>query len=239
MTFWCLGTPEKLSGYGARADWDESMDSEQIICPLSEGHMRGGDRIGKLAVTLPSPRVGDLIWTWGSTECLVRDHVVSRFKEAGFTGFETAPVTVTEVGGRRDARPQGGDADAQPPRLWEFVVTGWAGEAADESGIRLTEYCEGCKSLTYSAATRPERLIEEAQWDGSDFFIVWPLPKFIFVTERVAELIRAERYTGCQLVRPGDLDLTGGFGPGEPPPGRQVRGPEAFPDAEVMRFPPQ
>ena len=45
--------------------------------------------------------------------------------------------------------------------------------------------------------------------------MVWPLPLFIFVTDRVVpQLIRDNRLTGAVLKQPTDLDLSGGFGPG-------------------------
>jgi hypothetical protein len=118
------------------------------------------------------------------------------------------------------------------------VVTGWAGEATRESGITMLEHCEACGHTTYSDCTCPKRLIDLSLWDGSDFFIVWPLPKFVFVTDKVAELVRREEYSGVRLLRVGDLAFGGtGFTPGPPPPGRVVRGPEAFPGVEVTRLP--
>ena len=34
-----------------------------------------------------------------------------------------------------------------------------------------------------------ENLIDWSQWTGEDFFIVWPMPGFMLITERVAELL--------------------------------------------------
>ena len=52
-------------------------------------------------------------------------------------------------------------------------------------------------------------LIDASKWDGSDFFMVWPLPLFIFVTDRVVRAIHDSRLTGGVLKRPGDLDFSG------------------------------
>ncbi len=76
------------------------------------------------------------------------------------------------------------------------------------------------------------------RWNGSGFSIVWPFrPSTSLVTDRVARLIREEGYTGVKLVRAEEVDFTNstGFTPGLPPPGRRVRGPADFPDAEVRR----
>jgi hypothetical protein len=62
--------------------------------------------------------------------------------------------------------------------------------------------------LVYSGLTTPESLFKERQWDGSDIFIIWPLPRFIFVSDRVARLLRAEEITGVQLTRLEELPQT-------------------------------
>ena len=94
-------------------------------------------------------------------------------------------------------------------------MTGWGGVAPPESGIRLVEKCEGCGYLRYSGCENSERLIDVSQWDGSDFFIVWPLTGFIMVTDRVAKLIQENRLRGVVLKATGKLTFhTGGFTPG-------------------------
>jgi hypothetical protein len=230
--FWCLRSAESTHDY---AEWDEDVELEQITCPLREGHQRPGRRTGSLRVVLPSARVDDLVSTWYS-EWLVQSQVLERLRERGFTGFQALAVG---VGGIRSKRGETLPISEQEPQLWELSVTGWGGEAPAESGIQMTYYCEGCGHTRYSDCAHPEHLVDVDQWDRSDFFTVWPLPKFVLVTDRVADLIREEGYSGCQLVRPADLNLSGGFAPGRPPPGRSVRGPEAFPDAEVIRLPEQ
>jgi hypothetical protein len=40
---------------------------------------------------------------------------------------------------------------------------------------------------------------DDKQWDGSDVFIVWPMPCFVFVSERVANCIRDHQLTGVLL----------------------------------------
>jgi hypothetical protein len=39
-------------------------------------------------------------------------------------------------------------------------------------------------------------LIDPAAWDGSDLFIVWPLPLFRFAGERLANILREEKLPG-------------------------------------------
>ena len=187
------------------AEWaNDKMELEQIVCPVDKDHRRGGKRLTDLSVILPGGAVQDFVWTWYS-ECLAQDHVLELLRASGFTGFEVKPVKAEFKRA----------TDRRPPRLWEIVVTGWAGMAPPESGIKLVKHCDACGNLGYSACTHPDKIIDASQWDGSDFFIVWPLPAFIFVTGRVADTIRDHRLMGTALKPPGSLEVAGsGFSPG-------------------------
>jgi hypothetical protein len=200
--FWRLQSPESTV---KRADWaKDEVELEGVVCPINDDHQRAGKRLSDLSITLPTRAArDDLVWTWGS-ELLLRDRVLELFNANGFTGFRAKPVKV------KFKRP-----DGDPPRLWELNVTGWGGMAGAESGIKLVEECSACGLLRYSACENPGKLIDTSNWDGSDFFMVWPLPKFIFVTDRVARLIRDSRLTGAVLQRTVDLHFSGGgFGGG-------------------------
>ena len=52
-------------------------------------------------------------------------------------------------------------------------------------------------------------MIDASQWDGSDFFIVWPLPLYVFVTSRVVQVIRDHRLMGVRLKTPAELEIDG------------------------------
>jgi hypothetical protein len=209
--FYCLKSPLTLSPpeqflYGdpewyevyRHAEWTEDMDFEQVTCPLEpRGHMRPGDRIGDLHVILPSPLVPDFLWTWYS-EPIVTDHVRSLFEAAGFTGLRFGPVTVERVKYVRKG------AKVEIPRLWELIVTGRGGDAHPASGIRLLYECPGCGLRKYSSF-RNGIIVDEEQWDGSDFFTVNGYPRFILITEGVKDLIVENRLKNCAIVRSRDL----------------------------------
>ena len=203
--FWRLTNSDSTARY---AEWVRGeVRLERVTCAANEGHRRGGKRLTNLSVALRGRGVEDFVWTWLS-ECLVQDRVLELFKASGFTGFDVKPVKA------KFKRASAGD----PPSLWELVVTGWAGMAPAETGIKLIEECRACGLLRYSGCPNPGRLIDAAQWDGSDFFMVWPLPKFIFISDRVAQMIRDRSLTGAVLKRPTDI-FSGlasgcGFGPG-------------------------
>ncbi len=182
------------------AEWAENMDFEQITCPLYPlDHVRAGKRIGDLNVVLPSPKVPDLLWTQYS-ECLMTENVRSMFEDAGFSGFEALPVTVTRV---KFAR-KGTEYDI--PALWELCAIGRGGDAHPDTGVVPIEEsrCEACGYLRYSV---PENgvIVDESQWDGSDFFAVNVLSNLILITERVKDLIIKEELKDCHILRSRDL----------------------------------
>lgn len=202
--FWVLDSPPSLARL---AEWvHDEVETESIICPANDGHQRGGRRLTNLSVTLSGHDVEDIVWTWGGGP-LLTDHVLELFRSAGFTGFRVKPVKAVFKRSKE-----------RPPRLWELVVTGWGGIAPPESGVRLLERCDACGLHYYSQWTKPDKLIDPAQWDGSDFFLVWL--GGTFVTQRVADLIRTERLTGVVLKLPSEMvsaNRTGKIGAGPPP----------------------
>lgn len=219
QSFWKLSSPESVRGL---AEWDRNVRLDSIRCSKDAGHARPGRRLTDLSVRLTSTVVSDFVWTWHS-ECLIRDHVLAAFREQGFTGFDVRSVAARykRRGDRRDPCDDNPGVETrvasqtEVPRLWELVVTGWGGAAPPESGVHLASTCDACGLLVYSGITDPQRLIDASQWDGSDFFMVWPLPLYIFVTDRVAEFIERRRFRGAQLRPLAELRrTTNGFGPG-------------------------
>ena len=197
--FWHLCSPDTTAGL---AEWvDGEVHTDKVICPVEDGHQRGGKRLTNLSVMLPGRATKDFVWTWYS-ECLLTDRTLGVFASQGFSGFEVKPVKAAFKRAQR-----------KPPRLWELVVTGWAGMAPAESGIRLIEDCPACGLKRYSAWTNPERLVDAAEWDGSDFFMVWPLPGYIFVAGRVAQAIHEYALAGCALKPLADVVFPSGVIP--------------------------
>ncbi len=94
-------------------------------CPDHANHQRGGRRLKDLSVVLPDSQVQDFVWTWYS-ECLIQDHTLEMLRSNGLTGFDVRPV-----------KARFSTSAHQPPRLWELVLTGWAGLAGRKSGIQL------------------------------------------------------------------------------------------------------
>jgi hypothetical protein len=168
---------------------------ERVICPLRDGHNRGGKRIGELSIIVHPSVIKDFTFTW-SNDILVSRRVLDLFDKHRVTGFEARPAKV--------ALPK--KSQAHPPSLFELIITGWGGWAAPAAGLTLIESCPGCGHKVYAIA-EPSRLIDPAAWDGSDLFIVWPLPGYQFASDRLASILRQEQVSGVKLLPAKELPV--------------------------------
>jgi hypothetical protein len=160
---------------------------ETSYCPTGDEHFDGQRRATNLSVKVNHDKHDEqMIWTWGG-ECLVHESLVDEFSGQGFTGFQLKPATVRF----RDVRIS--------KSYQEIIAVGWAGVAPPESGIHVVHNCSRCHWKKYSSLTDGERLVDWSQWTGEDFFMVWPLPTFILITERVAKFLRRERVKSYSL----------------------------------------
>jgi hypothetical protein len=183
------GKPEWWSRFGS-AEWSEEVGG------LSTGRLRPpyGQAGVDLAVVLPTPKIGDFVWAWYGC-CIATDGTLSLFRHAGFTGFEARPVTVERI--ERLSRKHREEVSIPP--LWELLIQGKGGDAAPESGIYPLCEVEESGTVEYSSF-RNGIVVDENNWDGSDFFTVNGYPKFVLVSDRVKELIIGHQLTNCALI---------------------------------------
>jgi len=134
-----------------------------------------------------------MIWCWVEGQ-VIHESVLDEFERQGFTGYRTQPATVRFLDGLVSSD------------YHELVVTGWAGLVSPESGVRVKERCPACHWRQYTGIKNYERLIDWSQWTGEDFFIVWPLPKFILITERVAMSLLGFGVNSFELKALDDFD---------------------------------
>lgn len=186
------------------ADANESVrcELEKIRCPINPGHSIGR-RNSPLDMIIPCDPAPSMIFTWMS-ECLVQEPTRLIFVSERLTGFSVLPA-------RAKIKRTGRSIPVH-----EMAVTGWGGVAPEASGIRELERCPGCGLLVYSRIKAPEKLIDIHNWDGSDFFIVWPLPRFRFVTERVVEVCKRRGVTGVAFSQNWPITRrdSGSYSPG-------------------------
>ena len=163
-------------------------------CSVSDDHFASSRRLSDLALQVKHDRCNEMIIWAKPGECVVHEQLVSEMKQRNITGYRLRAATVRFRGGYLSKDYQ------------ELVVVGWAGVAPPESGIHLLKSCPACQWRKYSGLTNADELIDWGQWTGEDFFMVWPLPLFILITERVRGLLHdldAKSYSTRRLGRAG------------------------------------
>lgn len=174
---------------------DAQIDFEEVRCPIEpRNHFRVDKRISPLSVLLPNLKPQDVVWTWGS-ECLLQERVLQLLTQERFTGYRVIPVPQVQFAG----------GSRKPPKLWELIVNGSGGMPSPESGLRVLRVCPGCGLTDYSRVKQPSKLIDEKQWDGSDFFRLQAISGFIFVTDRVVQALRKNGITGWKAQALADM----------------------------------
>jgi hypothetical protein len=169
------------------------VDGRKYVRFTCQGH-RGAERqLGNLAIKITPSGVKDFTWSWMG-DILVSQHVLDLFAKHRVTGFETRSAEVIYPD----------SAKVQPPELFDLVVTGWGRLAAPEAGMKIVKSCPDCGDKTYTIADR-SRLIDSDAWDGSDLFVVWPLPRFRFASDRLANLLRQEKVSGLKLIPASEI----------------------------------
>jgi hypothetical protein len=184
---------ESSHGFDRRGIWTESVRRDSVICLLDPGHQRGGRRLTPLSIEFKERNMTeDVLWS-AYSECLIKHDVVRMFSELKLTGFSTRSAEVIAKGKKSALAYE------------EFVLTGWAGVAKPASGVHVTYRCDVCGHTEYSGVTDWSNLVDWAQWDGSDFFMVWPLPRFIFVIGSAVEKLEALRLSGATFSSVDEL----------------------------------
>lgn len=188
-TFSCFQGPNE---YRYKAEWASHVN-KYVILRNGDEHAWFFQRPFNCIVR--KQQMADIIWS-GILQCLISNHVLNLFREEGLTGFEVHPADV------RLMFPH----DPKEAVFWQLTVTGWGGMAGPSSGIRTISHAT--RSDVYSHCTRPAAIIDQKQWDGSDFFIVWPIPNYWWVSSRVAALLKRNKLKRCRLVSPQDLEFS-------------------------------
>jgi hypothetical protein len=193
--FWILREPDGDDAERREAKWDHTdLRYEQIRCPIDpDGHRRAGARISQLSIILPNVEPYDFVWS--AWECLVQEPVVQYFHDAGFTGYEAVP-----------AKTRFAKSSKQAPKFWELLARGSAGLISPESGYNVLKVCSGCGLIEYDTnISDPAKVVDEAKWDGTDFFCVEPVSEWIFVTDRVVQVLSRSRFKGWGAYSLGEM----------------------------------
>jgi hypothetical protein len=192
--FWLLAPPQNQK----RATLAEDTELQQITCPTDENHRRGGRRLGDVRATIDPNGIRDFTWTW-QRDILASEHLLDVFLKHRVTGYEIRRAVISYP--KRSVE--------KAPPLYELITIGWGGMASNAAGLKVRDACKACKYTDYTIA-EPARLIDAASWDGSDLFIVWPLPLFRFASDRLAGILRAEKVTGARLIPAAEIPFERG-----------------------------
>ena len=163
-----------------------------IKCPVYDGHQRAKrNRDQNLSIEIKKPKMGDFVTTVFS-DWLITDRVAEIFEKNKLTGYNLRPVDICNY--KFDFS------------LWELNVTGTAGKAHPDSGIFIEEYCGYCNNIKFSPIKKGTGIIiNENTWDGSDIFTIEEFWKFIFVTDKVKEIIEQNKFKGVLFIKPNEL----------------------------------
>jgi hypothetical protein len=157
---------------------------EREVCPGDPSHakrQRWGRPLQILGSIVPITDIECTVFN----DLLVGPEIVSALKAAHFSGIDFTPVelfSTTEIPISRE--------------VYELKVTGWGGQAPPESGIKVKEECPYCGRQVFTGITNSRMLFDIDGWDGSDFFIIWPMPKYIIVTAKVRDFFLERAYSG-------------------------------------------
>ncbi|MDR0292926.1 MAG: hypothetical protein LBH95_02085 [Oscillospiraceae bacterium] len=164
---------------------------ESVKCPKYSGHQRGIRNVQPLSAEIKKPDFGDFITT-SYSDWLITDKVVDIFQSSNLTGYKRRLVDVCNM--RLDFN------------LWEIIVTGSAGRAHPDTEIFIKRNCEYCGHIVYSPIKKGKGLIiNEAHWDGSDFFTITEFSKFVLVTENAKKIIEENNLKGALFVPINEL----------------------------------
>jgi hypothetical protein len=176
------------------SDSDDFDPFISVKCPKYPEHQRGErDTNVNLWIDIKKPKMGDFVSTVYS-DWLITDRVAEIFKAHNLTGYELHPVKVCNK--KLDFN------------LWELIITGNAGRAHPDSGLNLTLYCKYCGLTRYTPIKKGLGIIvDEAQWDGSDFFTITEYYKYVLITEKVKKIIEENKLKGVRMVSPSELGV--------------------------------
>jgi len=175
-------------------DYAFGNDWEGIKCPEVDGHQRAGKRITILTLKLGSKKIVDFSWTT-LADIVISEKALQVFKENKLTGFRVEPVKL--VSSKRLEK-------LGNVLLWECLVVGNGGYSHPDSGITLKTECKACGHRRFSAFENGI-IVDEKNWDGSDFFTVIEYPKYILCTEKAKRAIEDNKLTNVDFIPSNEL----------------------------------
>jgi hypothetical protein len=191
QSFYAIADPKDLrDSEMARVD-RESRPMPWVRCPVDPTHDRGGG-YDPFVLKLRSPPK-DFISGWATGhQCSAQ--VKERIEAAGLTGVRFRETTIKiAYKGRRETLS-----------YFDLEPMGFAGLPPRDAGLRQLAHCPACK-YRYLQIDNLKQLVNPSAWDGSDFFWVWPLSSVLLMSERAANLFKAQNFSGVRVIREDEI----------------------------------
>ena len=171
-----------------RAEWDKNVGSVSGDCHICGNKwVSVNERTTDLYLILPNEKeIIDILWSWYS-EIIVTERVIGIINENKITGVRFEKVKGVTVKRKKDVIFKQG--------LWELIVENEF-KADRKADIQLTEKCNVCDYEAYSPI-RHGLIVDENEWDGSDFFTIIGYPLLRIVSERVKTIFEKNKIKNC------------------------------------------
>lgn len=134
----------------------------------------------------------DIVWSHLGLVCLFSDRMRRILESERITGIDYEPANVCLL------FPH----EPSDSVYWVVRVTGWGGVAPSESGIKRVDIPESQAQLLYTPCLNPKALVDPDRWDGSDIFLVWPLPMHWWISPRLRGLLEQHNIKHYRVTPP-------------------------------------
>jgi hypothetical protein len=186
--------------------YHSSSKLKTVLCDFNPSHAARELWVKPLSIVLNRPPLDFEFSVYG--DILVSEAVRNEFINHSISGVEWREVTVFNTS----------DIERSDCSVWEMVIVGWGGVASPESGIVEIERCEACGRSVFSGYKLPRRILNLVDWDGTDVFAIWPLPRYVLCVGSVACFLEERSFSGIQVRSLDHLPevVAGTLSPGNP-----------------------
>lgn len=169
-----------------QSEWENLSHQVRVTVGLPDDYLlKPGDVLGKPIAELQHSKLPDFLHPFPG-QLIVKSNVIETLQRAKLTGFHPIPVEVSWS--KKVKKPP------ELPNLYELMVTGSARR------VDITEEitCQACGRRKFP---RPEWLVvDEGQWDRSDFLYLDGNPNIVIVTDRVCSVLAEQQFTNYACI---------------------------------------